>query len=479
MPLLAVVDVPTPVQRETLARTTSPDFDEWLRHAQSARGCARPVRLRGTTVTLDGRTGEVLAEMDTTTRPDGLLYKPCGTRRAAICPACAETYRADTYHLLHAGLAGGKGVPETVAAHPCVFVTLTAPSFGPVHTQRHTRHGKPLPCRPRRWFAPCPHGLDLSCGRVHSDGDKRLGKPLCPDCFDYPAAVVWNAHAPELWRRTTITLRRCLDRIADRHGVQVKVSYAKVAEFQARGLVHFHALIRLDGFDPERPDELVPPPVCTTAAVLDDAIRHAVFATAFATVPHPANPDGWVIQWGTQIDIRIVRDPVVGEVTDRSVVGYLVKYATKSTEAVGGTPHRITSDMIELHADAHTHLGRLIAACWTYGYVPAGREYEAFRALRRWAHMLGFRGHFATKSRRYSTTLRQIRGERAVYQRRKVLVRGGRLDVDPESTLMIGMLTYIGTGWHTTGDALLAMSAAARARERRRVARDARFTRAA
>jgi hypothetical protein len=477
MPPRTAVHGPTPLERETLARTVSQDFDEWLRHAQSARGCARPVRLRGTVVTLDAHTGELLSGLNTATRPDGVLYKPCGTRRASVCWACAETYRADTYHLLHAGLAGGKGVSETVGSHPCVFVTLTAPSFGPVHTQRTTKRGKPLPCRPRRRFTPCRHAVDLSCRRTHWN-DTRLGKPLCPDCFDYPAAVVWNAHVPELWRRTTITLRRYLDRIAAAHGVSVKVSYAKVAEFQARGLVHFHALIRLDGFDAERPDRLVPPPACMTSLVLEDAIRHAVLATNFATVPHPANPDGWVIHWGAQIDVRVVRESVNAEITDQSVVGYLVKYATKSTEAVGGTPHRITSDTIELHTDARTHFGRLIAACWVYGAVPPGDQYDGYRALRRWAHMLGFRGHFSTKSRRYSTTLRQIRGERAVYQRRRVLVRIGRLDVDPESTLTVGILTYVGSGWHTTGDAMLARSAAARARERRHVAREARFTRA-
>jgi hypothetical protein len=71
---------------------------------------------------------------------------------------------------------------------------------------------------------------------MHPDGDTRLGRPLCPDCFDYAAAVVWNAHAPEQWRRTTIALRRYLDRMAVGHGVKVRLSYAKVAEFQARGL---------------------------------------------------------------------------------------------------------------------------------------------------------------------------------------------------------------------------------------------------
>ena len=30
-------------------------------------------------------------------------------------------------------------------------------------------------------------------------------------------------------------------------GRQLRVSYAKVDEFQKRGIVHFHAIIRLDG----------------------------------------------------------------------------------------------------------------------------------------------------------------------------------------------------------------------------------------
>ena len=33
--------------------------------------------------------------------------------------------------------------------------------------------------------------------------------------------------------------------------------------------------------------------------------------------------------------------------------------------------------------------------------------------------MLGYRGHFATKSRRYSTTLRALRAARADYRRRQ------------------------------------------------------------
>ncbi len=91
----------------------------------------------------------------------------------------------------------------------------------------------------------------MSCAEKHAPDDDRLGEPLCPDCYDYTGSVLFNAYAPELWRRFTITLRRTLARQAGLTNkaltAQVRVSYAKVAEYQRRGVVHFHAVIRLDG----------------------------------------------------------------------------------------------------------------------------------------------------------------------------------------------------------------------------------------
>ena len=39
----------------------------------------------------------------------------------------------------------------------------------------------------------------------------------------------------------------------------VRVSHGKAADFQARGAVHFHALLRLDGIDPADVEVVVPP----------------------------------------------------------------------------------------------------------------------------------------------------------------------------------------------------------------------------
>ena len=111
-------DVPPGHPDAVTTRLLRPDFTRWQAHAARARGCARPVRLRGTSTTINAQTGEVTETFDTDQLPDATLYKPCGTRRESVCPACAETYRWDAYHLIAAGLRGGKGVPDTVTAHP-------------------------------------------------------------------------------------------------------------------------------------------------------------------------------------------------------------------------------------------------------------------------------------------------------------------------------------------------------------------------
>jgi hypothetical protein len=347
-----------------------------------------------------------------------------------------------------------------------VFATFTAPSFGPVHTPVITDSGRVARCRPRRIANYCPHGKRLSCGQRHKETDACLGRPLCPDCYDYSAAVVWNAYASELWRRTVITIRRRLAKLAKTRGVRVKLSYAKVGEFQRRGLIHFHAIFRLDGLDPVHPKRTVPPDPGFTADVLAEVIRQAATATRFATASHPAKPKGWHIAWGAQVDPRAVRLTGDGEVTDTAVASYLAKYATKSTEAVGPLAVRITAGNLRLYGNPASHQGRLIRAAWQLGNHP----HPDFQALRRWAHMLGYRGHFATKSRRYSTTMRALRAARADYRRKHHPATSD--SHSSQAVITISRLQWAGRGWRTNGDALLALSAHARTRDHARTARD-------
>lgn len=228
------------------------DFHRWEHQLAATGHCAHPVRLAGRIDAIDRATGQAAPIYDTATEPGGVLRIACGNRRESVCPACSQVYKNDARQIIRTGLTGGKGLPDTLAGHPAVFATLTAPGFGPVHAARTNRAGRSLPCRPRRdaHERRCPHGRDISCPRVHHAGDAKLGQPLCPDCYDYAAAVLFNAHAGKLWKRFTTYLPRHLARrlgiTQKRLRTLVRVRYVKVAEYQARGVVHFHAVIRLD-----------------------------------------------------------------------------------------------------------------------------------------------------------------------------------------------------------------------------------------
>jgi hypothetical protein len=110
------------------------------------------------------------------------------------------------------------------------------------------------------------------------------------------------------------------------------------------------------------------------------------------------------------------------------------------------------------------------------GSAAATTPAPSWLAITRWLHMLGFRGHFATKSRRYSVTLGRLRGERRTWRQRHTPTHRPDLDdQDPDQTTLVvsGTWQFVGLGWLTTGDAALAASAAARAREHREHARSA------
>ncbi|WP_439811667.1 replication initiator [Streptomyces sp. P9-2] len=400
---------------------------ELARQLSGLGGCTHPVRLDGhrTEYEIDTTTGEIgrtLHHLDSTALPAGQLLVRCNNRRATRCAACAETYRRDTYHLITAGLRGGKGTPERVATHPRVFATFTAPSFGPVHN----RPSSGRPCR---------------CGIRHDDQDPALGTPLDPDAYDYEAAVLWNAHAGALWRRFSIYLRR---EVAKRAGLtqralrdHARVSFAKVAEYQKRGAVHFHAVIRLDG--PEGGETA--PPIWATAELLTDAIRAAATAARVEGPEVDGRPHGFV--FGRQLDVRPIRSADFDdgqELTERAVASYVAKYATKGAETATGTLDRPLRFLAELaQARITEHARRMIRTAWALG---ARRELADLR-LRAWAHVLGFRGHFSTKSRRYSTTLGALRDARAEWRRAQA---APAMPQEGETTLVLAHWVFAGTG---------------------------------
>jgi hypothetical protein len=471
-----------PILEQVLARAADPDrWERFERQMRLTGYCRRPVRLQGQVDAVDVATGDIRTVYTTADEPDETLLKACGNRREAVCPSCAQTYRGDAFQLVAAGMRGGKGVPESVVEHPMLFVTLTAPSFGLVHSQRLDADGRARRCRPRRRAEVCRHGVWLSCREVHGDDDPRVGEPLCPRCFEYEHAVLWNAMAPELWRRTAIRIPRELARLT---GVservlrgRVRVSFAKVAEYQRRGALHFHVVMRLDAAQPRATaDRVQPPPREYSCGLFARAVLAAVQHVS-TSAPTPDDGDdapmtrARELRWGPQTEVRAISDGGVGVADTARTADYLAKYATKSTETVGGLMHPLEAeDLPDLRV--RPHVRRLIQCAWRLG---AEEHLQGLR-LRRWAHALGFRGHCFTKSRRYSTTftqLRRARHEHVVYR----LHGGERRDpwdrpVSERASVELPRWAFAGTGYRTLGDAWLAESGAARARERRRVARE-------
>lgn len=463
-------------------RVTAPDYKRWEESVRRIGACAHPVHLAGTVRLIDGATGEVVRELGGSNGER--LMVPCGNRRKAWCAPCSRRYQWDTWHLVKAGLVGGKGVAASVATHPRAFVTLTAPGFGPVHSVSPDRA-----CHPRRGAEECEHGRPLACWEHHPPDDPPVGQALCGGCYDYTGAVLWNAHAGQLWHRFTDVMRRQeLPRAA---GVRradfaraVRVSFVKVAEYQRRGLVHFHAVIRMD---PAEDDGALPG--WADFPLLRTAVGASVPLVKVTTVEGSLGQ--WTLPLGSQVDVQPI--PAVpteeGEAEGRDVgrvAAYIAKYVTKAAEATGtvdhplycmgckgtgfagacnrceGTGLRVDLASLELEPHARAMLG----TAWRLGGLA---EYQPLN-LRRWAHQFGYGGHFSTKSRRYSTTmgaLRQTRTDFRTEQTRKSLGITGEL-------VTVSELAFAGIGYASDTEADIAKGIREAIEENRTIAREER-----
>jgi hypothetical protein len=198
----------------------------------------------------------------------------------------------------------------------------------------------------------------VSCSQIHAPDDPCLGEPLCLDCFDYEGAVIWNNLLGELWRYTTIYLPRklaALTRMTQKRLRElVQVSYVKASEYQRRGLVHLHSVIRLDRRMPDyRDGEIRPPDRRFTSELLEQALCATVEEVK---VKIPGELGAGEIRWGKQLDVQQLSTDVEER---RRWASYLAKYTTKSTEQAGGLLHRITRDEVD-HVQVSDHNRRYL-----------------------------------------------------------------------------------------------------------------------
>lgn len=488
-------------------------------------GCERPIQLVGSERSVDGSTGEIHTA-------DVTAYASCKTRRATVCEPCSRLYQHDARHLVVSGLTGGKGVGSEVAARPALFVTFTAPSFGVVHSAVPTgKGGATRTCRPRRGGDICPHGVDLACWAHHGKSDQIVGSAICPDCYDYEGAVLWNNAASALWRATRIGIDRQLAKL---YGVKVKdkakhfkTQYVKVAEFQTRGLVHFHVTIRLDGPEESMPvlpegaedriagalDDFGVPEVAPegstalrgsgTAAkagpaglvarklLTDGDGPAAALATAILLAAMGANVEnaaGDRVRWGTQLDVRpIVADDLDSHDHAGDAEGddtFIDEEAEAQRESEGLVGRRQVAKYVSKYAtkgsDVEGKLDRIfhnenelallnvnshLAKMVRTSWALARRFPDA--RLDRWSHQLGHRGHFLTKSRGWSTTFAALRQARRDHQEAKRLESLAKLN-DNARIAIEARWNFAGLGYRSPTEAWLAEIHRAEQRDRTR-----------
>jgi hypothetical protein len=298
---------------------------------------------------------------------------------------------------------------------------------------------------------------------------------------------------PALWKATRDRLESAL---AAAVGLTVaalrravRVSFVKVAEMQRRGLVHLHVVIRVDGRDSS--GDVVAAPGWAFGDLITECLR-AVVGSVEVAAPDPAavalldssgalpaavSSDGFGVRWGGQVDIRRIR---LGSETDAVKVGnYLAKYLTKSVTDSGALDAPVRSLRQLARLGLRPHAARLVETCWRLGSdrafaeavdAAAGRPPGQTVGLIRWSHSWGFGGHWLSKSRRYSTTFRELRGVRRRWSRLLaaalsgrpigvdaeggpvVLDAFGRADGDP-ATMVVGQWRYAGRGRDPAVDA--------------------------
>ena len=224
--------------------------------------------------------------------------------------------RRDTYHLIRAGLRGGKGTsPTPSATTPASSPPSPPPASAPSTTAptdaaaAAAAPATPTTTRPRH---------RRSTRRPTTTRARSCGTPTPAPCgtASPPTCAARSPPAPD---SPNATFRE-----------HARVSFAKVAEYQKRGAVHFHAVIRLDG--PDGPD--TPPPAWATADLLTDAIRPPPprVHRRHRARPPTASPHDLRAGAASSTSARSDAASAAAPSHRPAVAAYIAKYATKGAE---------------------------------------------------------------------------------------------------------------------------------------------------
>lgn len=126
----------------------------------------------------------------------------------------------------------------------------------------------------------------------------------------------------------------------------------RVFEYQARGVIHYHAVIRLDANVKDEHAFVHPGPMWT-AELLKTAVPLAA-AQASARFAGPVGGPA-LLRFGPQTDVRIVRSDTEHAISREAVANYIAKYVMKAVGIPGMPKSRIREfcEIAALRCSAH------------------------------------------------------------------------------------------------------------------------------
>lgn len=332
--------------------------------------------------------------------------KKCGTRLKSKCEPCSNMYRRDARELLETGIF--EHIDKIKNARVSTFITLTAPGeevFGRLHKG---------PLKDGQKIEAC------SCKNVngkrnyHKLGDPLISTAINPETYNYVAAAQFNANASRLYAVTIQKLRRIT-------GENLEV--IKVAEYQVRGLIHYHAIV--------------------IGKITQEQLKLAVEGD---TQKIPTTKYRKTISHGFSFGDKCKADIIYNVGNSNRTISYVLKYALKS--ATSDTPRKSkhTNEMVLasketvacsiIRCDAcKNHRNKTCVVCQQNNGGKCPRICSCYinectmengitrentcRNHRAAARGLGARGHVLTKSRNWKTTFKVIRARRETYMQKQ------------------------------------------------------------
>jgi hypothetical protein len=256
-------------------------------------------------------------------KSDGtLMWIRCGAKNPAFCKSCARIASFDQKRLIGSGcnVSTLDGIThEMLAPFRFFFVTLTAPSFG----------------------------------AIHRDGAEQ-GTPVSPRKYRFREQVEWNQGSSQLFHATTAALD---SRLPD-------AEWSFVREWQRRGSIHFHGIVRV----PRWIDESV---------VFGELLRLRTVKSG-------------TFKWGAQIDVKAIQEESSG-----NTVRYMSKVVGYTSKRQGDTDRTMLPIAMQaFYRRLDWHAARLTCnrqGCATNADC-RGRMHESF----------GYAGYMRTQSKRWS-----------------------------------------------------------------------------